>query len=79
MKRYEVVKDLQGGAFGMGRQYTAPEWLEQVLDWRDADGWSEDARADAIQYWKQALAEGREQELIDYIAEIWELELREVK
>lgn len=27
MKRYRVIEDLQGGDFGMDRDYTANEWL----------------------------------------------------
>lgn len=60
----------------MDRQYTAEEWLDQALSWLDADGW--DVDDDSIAYWKNVIAEGREEELIEYIAETWELEMREV-
>lgn len=77
MKRYEVIEDLQGGTFGMDRQYTAEEWLDQALSWLDADGW--DVDDDGIAYWKSVIAEGREEELIGYIEETWDLEMREVE
>ena len=35
--KYRVVKDLQGGEFGMGIDMTAEEWLEQAVEWRDSD------------------------------------------
>lgn len=37
MKRYRVFRDYQGGSFGMDRDYTAMEWLEQMLEWSEAD------------------------------------------
>lgn len=79
MKRYKVIEDLQGGEFGMGREYTAEEWLEQAVEWRDSDGWGDDEREEFIKFWKRMIKDGREQELIDYIADIWSLEFEEVK
>lgn len=93
MKRYEVVEDRQGGEFGMGRQYTALEWLEQAVDWRDSDdSWGDygegtdcygtkhlDNRSWFIKFWKKMIKDGREQELIDYISDIWDIDIKEVK
>ena len=93
MKRYRVVADLQGGEFGMGRDYTAEEWLKQAVEWRDSDdSWGDygegtdmygethnDDREWFIKFWKQRIEDGKEQELIDYIADIWQLEFKEVK
>lgn len=86
MKKYRVIKDLQGGEFGMGRDYTALEWLEQASEWRDSDGsWGdyesdgEDTREYFESFWKQVIKDGKEQELIDYISDIWQLEFEEVK
>lgn len=89
MKKYRVIKDLQGGEFGMGRDYTALEWLEQATEWRDSDdSWGdygdgkdgyEDTREYFENFWKQVIKDGREQELIDYISDIWQLEFEEVK
>jgi hypothetical protein len=93
MKRYRVVRDLQGGEFGMGRDYTANEWLELAVEWRDADdSWGDygegvdcdgdkhlDSKTWFIKFWKKIIKDGREQELIDYIADIWGLVFEEVK
>lgn len=90
-KRYVVVEDRQGGEFGMGRCYTAEEWLEQAVDWRDSDdSWGDygegtdmygethhDDRKWFIRFWKKVIADGKEQELIDYISDIWDIDLRE--
>lgn len=79
MKKYRVVRDYQGGSFGMDRDYTAKEWLEQMTDWQVADGQDdEDAKAE-IAYWQNKIERGKEQELIDHIAEVWQLEFEEVK
>lgn len=78
MKRYEVVADLRGGEFGMDRQYTAEEWLEQACDWLDADGYDDD-REEFRAYWGEKIKAGQEQELIDYISEVWFLDIQEVK
>ena len=93
MNKYRVIRDLQGGEFGMGRDYTAEEWLEQAVDWRDSDdSWGDygegvdmygekylDNREHFIKFWKHMIKDGKEQELIDYIADIWSLEFEKVK
>lgn len=90
-KRYVVVEDRQGGGFGMGRAYTAKEWLDQAVAWRDSDdSWGDygegvdcygnkhlDSRSWFIKFWKRIIADGKEQELIDYIGDIWDLEFAE--
>lgn len=75
--RWRVVRDRQGGDFAMGKIQTAAEWLEDMTDWQDADnswGDEEDARAKALAYWQKAIEEGREDELIEYIGEVWDLD-----
>ena len=93
MKKYRVIEDLQGGDFGMDRDYTAKEWLDQAVEWRDADdSWGDygegvdcygdkhlDSKTWFIKFWKKIIKDGREQELIDYIADIWGLVFEEVK
>lgn len=79
MKRYEVVRDLQGGSFGMDRQFTAKEWLEQAREWCSLD---DDTETDNIlERWGKELDKGERNEegVIDYIAEMWQLDIREVK
>ncbi len=78
MKQYRVIEDLQGGTFGMGRVYTAEEWLEQALDWLDADGTDPMALDDIENYYRREIAKGNEQAVIDYIAEMWQLEFEEI-
>lgn len=93
MNKYRVIRDLQGGEFGMGIDMTASEWLEQAVEWRDSDdSWGNygdgtdingekylDSREHFIEFWKQVIKDGKEQELIDYIADIWQLEFEKVK
>lgn len=93
MNKYRVIRDLQGGEFGMGRDMTAEEWLEQAVEWRDSDdSWGDygegtdmygethnDEREWFIKFWKRMIKDGKEQELIDYIADIWSLEFEKVK
>lgn len=77
--RYRVVRDYQGGEFGMGRDYTAMEWLEQMIEWSEMDGVDEQDIKDMQEYWKNEIEFGREQGLIDHIAEVWQLEFEEVE
>ena len=71
MKYYIVTDDLQGGDFGMYRAYTAEEWGEQASEWADSDG------SEEYESWKLANYDS-EQELIDDIAEFWELRFAQI-
>ncbi len=73
---YYVTEDKQGGYFGMGRLYTAKEWLDQTVEWHDHDDyWDYDTeRQEFIDKWTKVIEEGNEQDFIDYIAGCWELE-----
>ena len=73
MKLYRVIKDEKGGAFGMGRILSAEEWLEQALGWLDADSTDYTILDTKRAYYQGEIAKGNEQELIDYIAETWQL------
>ena len=91
--KYRVVEDLQGGDFCVGTTMTASEWLEKAVDWRDSDdSWGDygegvdcygnkhlDSRSWFIKFWKRVIKDGKEQELIDYIADIWALEFEKVE
>lgn len=66
MNYYIVTRDLQGGEFGMNRCYTAREWGEQAFEWADSDG-SEEPEYWLLENYKS------EQDLIDDIADFWEL------
>lgn len=86
MKLYRVIKDRQGGAFAMGYAQSAKDWLETMIGWRDSDdSWGdwgnghkgyEDERDKAIKWWQVQIAAGNEQNLIDYIADIWDLDFQ---
>ena len=91
-KKYRVVLDQQGGEFGMGRDFTALEWLEQAVEWRDADdSWGDygegvdcygnkhlDSRSWFIKFWKRMIRQGKEADLINYIAGVWSLVFEEI-
>lgn len=77
MKVYYVSCDRQGGCFGMGRLFTAYEWLEQAVDWLDSDGIEEEDKAEFLYSWLHEINNGNGDKLIDYIADYWELELTE--
>ena len=65
-KTYKNVRDYQGTDFAIGRTLTAKEWGEQARDW--ADNWDDP---------DQCLLENfeSEQELIDWINDMWEIEI----
>ena len=71
MKKWRVVQDLQGGCFGMGRDYTLKEWREQAITWSEAD---EDF--EAVRQLKRY--EIKNKDLLAFISGIWELEFAEV-
>ena len=70
-KKYIVIRDYQGGEFGMYRDYTAKEWGEQAFTWADSDGW-ENPEECLLENFKN------EKELIDYIQEMWDVEIVEL-
>jgi hypothetical protein len=78
-KKYRVVEDYQGGSFGMDRDFTAEEWLEQMAEWQDADGCDDEDIKNSVAYWQKKIEDGEEQDLIDYIAEVWTIRFEEVK
>lgn len=71
MKKYRVTRDLQGGDFGMYRDYTLKEWREQAIEWCEMD--DNYATARALKRY-----EVKNCNLIDFIAEVWGLEFSEV-
>lgn len=76
MKRYIVVRDLQGGEFGMGRDYTVEEWVEQAIDWHDGDDYFDNKEHE--KRFKQELLRDAKKHgdwyVLNYIAEMWQLE-----
>lgn len=70
MDRYRVVHDLQGGEFGMGRDYTVEQWRKQAIDWCYQD--ENAGMADEL-YSLPA------DKVIDEIAEYWDIRFRKVR
>lgn len=69
----------------MYRNYTAEEWLDQVIDWSESDGAfvDPDEAEDPLEtedgyreYWESIIKENP-QEFIDYISDGWELDFVE--
>lgn len=69
-KKYRVVADLQGGDFGMGRDYTIDEWREQAIEWAD---WDE---SDELREYLERL---NGLDVLEYIQQTWEIVFEEVK
>lgn len=70
IKRYRVVEDLQGGDFGMNRDYTVEQWRAQAITWAKMD------ESDGI---VDELSTLPPEKVIDYIADFWQLEFAEIK
>lgn len=66
---YRVVEDLQGGEFGMGRDFTIEEWREQAIEWAEMD-----EHYGII----ETLKVMKKDNVIDFISEIWALRFEEV-
>ena len=69
MKYYRVIKDLQGGEFGMYRVYTEEQWREQALEW---------AEMDENDFLIKTLKKLPNEKIIPFISDIWALEFTEV-
>ena len=67
-KKFMCIKDLQNGNFGVGYSMTIEEWRGQAMEWAENDGDSETY---------EELVELDTSEVLDYIREIWELEIVE--
>lgn len=77
MKRYKVVRDRQGGAFGMGRNYTIKEWIQQARDWCWADDNDDlDNELERLQKNHKGYSDW---DILNIISDIWDIEFAEVK
>ena len=78
-KLYECTEDRQGTNWNVGKVQTASEWLEDAIYWRNADwSWDEDngdTEENMRKFWNKKIAEGKEQELIEYIDDMWSITL----
>lgn len=75
MKKYRVVRDLQGGEFGMDRDYTIKEWIQQARDWCWAD---DNDELDTVLERMDKEGES-DNNILDLISDIWQIEFEEVK
>ena len=67
-KRYKVIKDNQGSYFGMERNFTISQWRKQAMEW---------CYADENYGIMKELYETKDEEVLDTIAEIWDIEFAE--
>lgn len=68
--RYRVSDDLQGGDFGMYRDYTVEQWRDQAIEWATMDDNDELV---------ETLCGLKQNDLMEYIAELWALKFRKVR
>lgn len=71
MKRYKVINDLQGGTFGMDRNFTLKELREQAIRWANMD--EDFALARRLER-----CEIKNSDLLSFSASWWSLEFAEV-
>lgn len=67
-KKYICIRDLQGGEFALGYSMTVGEWRGQAIEWAENDNTEETI---------EELEILKENEVMDYIREVWELEIVE--
>lgn len=73
VKLYEVIEDRQGGEFGMNRQYTLKEWIDQAFEWLDMDDCFEED-----QVFVNHLLDNPE-DALNQIDDFWEITFGEAK
>lgn len=70
-KEYACVKDLQGGCFAAGKVGDLKYWREVAIDWASSD--------ESLGLVRQLTRyEIKSKDLIDFIQEHWQIEIREV-
>ena len=65
-KLYINIDDLQGTNWALGKTDTIQGWREIAQFWADSDG-----NEDVV----EALAEMPEEDVIDYVSEIWDINI----
>ncbi len=68
--RYRVTEDLQGGEFGMYRDYTVEQWRAQAIEWATTD--DNDGLVETLQSLD-------EKDVLRFISELWALRFRKVR
>ena len=79
MKKYKCVEDYQGTGWCVDVVDTAEGWRERAIDWQQSDGIDAEDIEKFSRYYKEKIEEGKEQELMDYIADVWQIGFEEVK
>ena len=65
---YIGVDDRQGGSWAVGEVGTIQDWRELAQSWADSDDMEETI---------ENLAEMPDEDVIDYIADVWDIEIEE--
>lgn len=73
VKLYEVIEDRQGGEFGMDRQYTLKEWIDQAFEWLYMDECFEEDQV-FVNYLLN-----HPEDALNQIDDFWEITFEEVK
>lgn len=68
--RYHVQEDLQGGDFGMYRDFTVEQWRNQAIDW---------ATMDDNEGLVESLNRLKHDEVLPFVAELWRLKFRKTR
>lgn len=77
-RNWSAIRDYQGTNFGQRSFYTRQDWIEQCFDWSwggmpaEDEDWDDDTRE--YKDWLDAMTD---EELMHYIQENWEIEIRE--
>lgn len=78
MTEYKCIADHQTGEWCVGEVDTTDGWADRAIGWTESDGLDE-IRAELIKGQEQIKSEQDEQALMDFIAEIWQIEFEKVK
>lgn len=77
-RNWSAIDDYEGGNFGQRSFYTRQDWTFTCIEWTfggvpvNDEDWDDDARE-----YKEWLDSMDDEELMDYIQEHWEIEIRE--
>ena len=73
-RNWSSLEDYEGLSFGLRSFFTREDWIAQAIEWHDNDCFMED---DEREEWIQELNEMEDEELMFYIQETWQIEIRE--
>lgn len=64
---YINVHDNQGTGWALGRILTLKDWRDQAIDWADTD---------CNEELKEAVINARDDEVLDFISDIWDIHIK---